>query len=322
MIFGKFNSSKKNISLMVAPFFILIAGLSGTQESWAISSKIRITVNGMVITDVDVSKRAETLRQGIQNENLNKMAEEQLITEALQLQEIDRHGMSVSSDTIDAYFANKANGLGMTKEEFAKSLESEGFEEKHWRNLITLQLTWPHLVYSTFMSNIQEKNYQEKFMDFVRERKGKATIREYTVQKVIFIVPHKELNNNNALIKRQKEAEDSRSHFPGCEKSEEFASTMHDVYISNVLRLHEPDLDPQLINMLRKAHKGTTDTYISKNGIEYYSICSTREINGEIALRAIFNAQNLRQKFEKNFEKYSREYIKKLRSSANIHFYQ
>src|SRR4051812_4305879 len=65
------------------------------------TSEVKILVNNEVITSGDIAKRINFMRLQHQTGELPKLAREQLVTELLKRQEIQRVRMSVSTSDVD-----------------------------------------------------------------------------------------------------------------------------------------------------------------------------------------------------------------------------
>ncbi|MBL0848586.1 MAG: peptidylprolyl isomerase [Candidatus Liberibacter ctenarytainae] len=287
-------------------------------EIWAISSQIYITVNGDAITTGDISKRIALLHLQNINGDLDKIAAQEIITETLKKQEIQKYGMALPSDSINYFFEQHARKNGMSSEELRNMLNDKGVGEDYFKKYLAVQLEWPNVVNNDFRS--QNRGWDEQLPSDYREKIGNnITVREYIVKKVIFVTPHNKYNNNAFIQKRTKEAEISRSHFPkNCNQAEKFASSMRDVSIGEAQRVLETDLYPHIRTLLKTARNNTTDIYATDHGIEYIAICATRDLTGEIAAKAAFSAQEM----PKKLDKHEKEYIKTLRSNAYIQFYK
>ncbi|WP_051012094.1 peptidylprolyl isomerase [Liberibacter crescens] len=293
-------------------FLSLFLTMMPLDKTWTSEiRKVRITVNDTVITNGDVSRRAALLKLFKKSGNLKKIAEDELIIDGLKQQEIDRFHMSPSDAQINNVFKSFAESNKLSVKQMKEILDHVGVGEKHFKNFLSIQMAWPYVV-----SVHSEQNTDTPITG---NKKPNPTTTEYILQQIIFIIPQSfSASKRNVMIKkRKKEAEASRSKFPGCEKAKEFASKMRDVYVSDSQRLLEPMLSPEFKKLLNKIKNGTTPTHVTEKGIEYISICSQRQVNDDTASLVISKATDFNKKQQKNSE----QYIADLRSKARIRYY-
>ncbi|RKM87658.1 hypothetical protein SFRA_033030, partial [Streptomyces xinghaiensis] len=81
----------------------------------AFAQTVRVTVNGTPITDVQISQRVKLFAlEG--NSGGQKGATDQLITEAIQMAEAKRLGITVSNSQVDEAFLQIARNINVSQE--------------------------------------------------------------------------------------------------------------------------------------------------------------------------------------------------------------
>ncbi|WP_244464435.1 peptidylprolyl isomerase [Candidatus Liberibacter africanus] len=273
-------------------------------------------MNGEAITDGDIARRIALLKLEEINGELGKRAEQELIMETLKSQEIAKYGMILNEDTINYFFAQHARNNGMSEKDFISLLNEKGVGENHFKKYLAIQLTWGDFIKRDFM--FKHQNIEREMPPNIQKMKNNTRVHEYLIRIMIFSIPDDKIKNEDFINKRMDEAQESRFKFPkDCNNIENFASKIHDVSVSKPQYIVEYDLNPRLQELLKKEENNTTDPYVTERGVEYIAICSKKDLNGEIALQEYFKNHNIPTKMEKHSE----EYMEKLRSNANIHYY-
>ncbi|MEG8098661.1 peptidylprolyl isomerase [Candidatus Liberibacter brunswickensis] len=319
MILNFYSSFNSFIKLSISYFIIFIACITCVvpYKSWAMSGQIYVTVNGEAITDFDISKRIALLKLENINGEIEKIAAQDLIIETLKKQELGKHGITLNSSAMNYFFAQHAINNRLSEKDFINFLEEKGIGENHFKQYLAVQLIWNDFIKKEFM--LKYKNPEEEILSNIQKAKNNLTIKEYLIKLILFSIPDNQLQNEKFVQKRINEAKESRFRFPkDCNKIEYFASKIQDVSVSKAQYVLESDLNPQLQSILRKEENNTTDPFVTERGVEYIAICNKRDLNGEIALQEYFKNNILPKKIEENVE----EYMQKLLSTANIHYYQ
>lgn len=279
------------------------------------ASKIKVVVNNTPITTGDIARRAAFLRLQRQGGNTSKLAQEQLIDEALKRAEIARARMSVSTTEVDASFARFAANNKMSEKQLSQVLDQAGVGAAHFKQYIAVQMSWPRVVNAKYGSGGRLSN-QELVTRMLEAGGEKPTTTEYFLQQVIFVVP--DSKRNAILGRRQNEANASRAKFPGCDQSKVFAATMLDVSIRSLGRMMAQELPEDWKPLIEKAgENGTTATRVTPRGVEYLAICKKRQVSDDVAAEIVFRSEDL-GKQNKSDDPNSAKFVEELRSKAQI----
>lgn len=279
------------------------------------ASKIKVVVNNTPITTGDIARRVAFLRLQRQGGNTSKLAQEQLIDEALKRAEIARARMSVSTSEVDASFARFAANNKMSEKQLSQVLDQAGVGAAHFKQYIAVQMSWPRVVNAKYGSGGRLSN-QELVTRMLEAGGEKPTTTEYFLQQVIFVVP--DSKRNAILGRRQQEANASRAKFPGCDQSKVFAATMLDVSIRSLGRMMAQELPEDWKPLIEKAgENGTTATRVTPRGVEYLAICKKRQVSDDVAAEIVFRSEDL-GKQNKSEDPNSAKFVEELRSKAQI----
>jgi SurA N-terminal domain. len=279
------------------------------------ASEIRAVVNKSAITSGDVAKRAAFLRLQRRSGNLNKIALEELVNEALKRQEIARVGASVSVEEVERSFERFSSSNKLSPQQMTNILNQAGVGADHFKAYIAVQMSWPRLVNARYGSRGTGLSKQD-IVTKMLENKQKPVTTEYFLKQVIFVIP---ASKRNAITgKRKSEAEASRSKFPGCDGAMEFARNYKDVSIRNLGRVMEPELPAEWKPLIEKASNGTTGTRVTERGVEYLAICNQRQVSDDVAAEVVFRAEDIGKEKSAGEDPNSAKYLEELRSKAQI----
>ncbi|HEX2147471.1 MAG TPA: peptidylprolyl isomerase [Pseudorhizobium sp.] len=279
------------------------------------ASEIAAVVNNTPITSSDVARRAAFLRLQRQKSN-TKLAREQLVEEALKRQEIARVKMSVSTDDVDKSFARFAASNKLSPAQLTQILSQAGVGADHFKDYIAVQMSWPRLVNARYGS--RGRMSSEDLVKRMMENKEKPVTTEYFLKQIIFVVP--DSKRNAILGKRKAEAEASRSKFPGCEQSKQFAATMLDVSVRDLGRVLAPELPEEWKPLVEKASGGTTGARVTERGVEFLAICNQRQVSDDFAAEVVFRAEDLGKEKAGEGNPNEKKYLDELRSKAQIDY--
>jgi peptidyl-prolyl cis-trans isomerase SurA len=278
------------------------------------ASEVVAVVNKTPITSSDVAKRVAFLKLQRRTGNLQKMARDELVDEALKREEIARVRMSVSTEDVDRSFERFSAGNKLSVAQMSSILNQAGVGVDHFKAFIAVQMSWPRLVNARFGTG---KMSSEELVKRMMENKEKPVTTEYTLQQIIFVVP--EARRNAILAKRKAEAEKSRSSFPGCDQSKEFAKTMLDVSVRNLGRVMKPELPEDWKPLIEKASaNGTTGTRVTERGVEFLAICTQRQVSDDTAAEVVFRAEDLGKAKKDGESPNDAKYLEELRKKAQI----
>lgn len=279
------------------------------------ASEVVVVVNKTPIINTDVARRVAFLKLQRQTGNLQKMAKDQLIDEALKREEIARLRMSVSTEDVDRAFERFAQGNKLSAAQMTQILDRAGVGVDHFKAFIAVQMSWPRLVNARYGSS--GKMSPDELVKRMQENKEKPVTTEYFLQQVIFVVPAS--RRNEILAKRKAEADKARPNFPGCDKAKDFAKTMLDVSVRDLGRVMKPELPEEWRPLIEKpAANGTTGARVTERGVEFLAICSQRQVSDDTAAEIVFRAEDIGKQKKGGENPNDAKYLAELRQQAQI----
>ncbi len=273
-------------------------------------------VNGSPITSGDVAKRVAFLRLQRAKGNLNSLAKQQLVDEAIERVGVLSTGTSVSSDEVDAAYARFAANNKLSLEKLNDIMKQSGVTVDHFKSFIAISMSWPRAVQARF-GDSNKMTAGDIGARIAKSGANRPKVNEYILKQVIFVVPE---NKKGITGKRKAEAEASRKNFPGCDQALAFAATLHDVSVKDLGRFLEPELPDNWKGPITKAPAGgTTTTQVTPRGVEFIAICSKREVSDDAAAAAVFREEDLKKPGKQNeVDPNAKKYLEELRAKANV----
>lgn len=300
------------IALALATSLALPAAHGGIAAQAA--SSIKVVVNNQAITSVDLSRRVAFLKLQRTKGNLNQIAREQLIEEALKTQEITRTRAGASQAEVDAAFERFATSNKLKVAQLNQILAQAGVTSKHFKDFIRVQMSWPRLVQARYGGAGGKLSNEQLVAKMLEQGGNKPSTTEYILQQVIFVVPANK--RSNAVVgARKREADQLRARYTGCQGTREIVTGLRDVTVRELGRFLQPQLPPDWKPLIEKTKSGgATSTRITEKGVEFIGVCSSRSVSDDVAAAMVFEAENSEAAESDDAKKY----LEELRSRAVI----
>ncbi|MCC0033891.1 MAG: peptidylprolyl isomerase [Rhodobiaceae bacterium] len=277
------------------------------------ASEIKIIVNNQAITSVDIARRVAFLRLQRTGGNLGQKAREQLIEEALKLQEAARIRVLVSDAQVDASFERFAASNNLSAKQLTQVLNQAGVTPKHFKNFIRVQMSWPRVV-SAVGAGGGGMSTQDLVSKMLERGNDKPTTTEYFLQQVVFVVPANK-RSKSVLNARKREADQLRGRIQGCDSAASMIIGLRDVSLRQLGRIMQPQLPPDWKPLIEKAKAGgATTSRITERGVEFIIICSAKTVSDDKAAELVFRSENE----ETGDSEEAKKYLAELRKRAVI----
>lgn len=298
----------------VATLAFAVACIALSPATPSAASEIKYVVNGTAVTSYDIQRRAAFLKLQNRKGNLNAIAGEEMVDQALRTAEIKRLNIRISDDAVDKAYARFAESNKMTPAQMNQVLDRMGVTERHFKDFIRSQMGWSQALSSRFRSQGGALSEQDVVRKMLEKGGAKPSATEYMLQQVIFVVPAAE--RASSLAKRKREAEAMRGRFSGCESTREFAKGLIDVTVRDLGRHLAPELPPDWAEDIKKTKTGQATAVRETNrGVEFIGICSSREVSDDRVAKSVFQAEAATSGAEDELDK---NYMAELRKRAKI----
>lgn len=288
---------------------LLVPGLA----SPAFADAVRVVVNDTQITDTEISLRAGLLRlekRGVSNNERLRLARDELVNEALMLQEAERIKVTVSDKQVNDAYLNVARNLRMSADKLDQVLAANGVNAGTLKARLKAGIAWRGVSQNAVAPRVQisdadlDKTALEQLDD------GQSF--DYLLKEIIFIIPK---GSKVSASRRTAEARKYRKSFQGCESAVELSLSYTDAAVIDVGRRHATQLPEALAKELSGLNVGgITKPRVSDNGVSMLAICSKSS-----ARDLTFIKGKLRQ--EQGEEKFKAEadaYLERLKERAAI----
>lgn len=298
---------------------ILLAGLSAPLMAPQVhaQSEIRYIVNNQAVTSYDIARRAAFLRVQNRRGNLQQMAAEEMIDQAVRAAEIRKRGIRISDDQVASAFERFSRSNNMSPAQMNQVLNQTGVTPAHFREFVRAQMGWGQVLQQEARAPGGAMSEQDVVQRMLQQGGNKPSATEYMLQQVIFVVPAAE--RRAKLGARKREAEALRQRFRGCDSTREFAKGLLDVTVRDLGRVLAPELPPDWEKSIKATKAGSaTPVRETERGAEFIGICSAREVSDDRVAQMVFQTQQDRGGGGSAEEELSKKLTAELRKKAQI----
>lgn len=301
--------------MLVGTALPLTAGTASAQ-----SSEIRYVVNNEAVTSYDIQRRAAFLRLQNRRGNVQELATQEMIDQAVRNAEVKRMRIRISDDQVAAAYERFAKSNNMSPAQMDQVLSQTGVTKGHFRDFIRAQMSWSQVLASKSGASPSAGgriSEQEAVRQMLQQGGNKPTATEYMLQQVIFVVPASE--RRSKLGTRKREAEAMRQRFRSCDSTREFARGLLDVTVRDLGRMLDPELPPDWAKHIKATKAGgATVVRETERGVEFIGVCSAREVSDDRAATMVLQSQQGAAGGNEATDKLSENLTKELRAKAHI----
>ncbi len=264
-----------------------------------------VTVNGEPISDVQIDQRLRLFRIEGNNTGRNG-ATQQLVTEAIQLQEAKRLGINVSNAQVDEALLQIARNLNMSRDRLTEMLQQGGVSSQTLQDRLRAAIAWNAVTEAAITPQVQiselelDQRAAEQVADFQNF--------DYILKEVIFV----------GGGGRSGQANRFRSSFAGCDSAVELSLAYTDVAVVDIGRRHATQMPDAIARELAGLNVGgISKPRAVETGLSMLAVCEKVQ-----AEDLTFIKGGLREDVGGDaLAKEAEAYLERLRSQAKI-FYQ
>jgi peptidyl-prolyl cis-trans isomerase SurA len=267
------------------------------------------TVNGEAITNRDIEQRMRVSTVVFRQPLSRPAALQQLIDDKVKEIEARRIGMRVTDSHQNDMMTRLAASVRQQPAEFEQNLQRAGIEPDAVRAKISAEAIWGELLRVRGRSgNISNAELDAEVQK--RAAQGGATIVDYVLRQVIFVVPP-----SSSPGQRERDANAARGRFTDCESGVEQMRQLRDVAVRERIGRTSSDLPKETQALLARTPIGRlTPPYRSSQGIEMLAVCEKNERQDIGRLRAEVEQELL----SKRVEGTAASYLNELRAKVDI----
>ncbi len=279
-------------------------------------SGIAAFVNDVPVTSNQIKRRAAFLQLRRVGGNRTAKAKEELIDEALQMQEARRLNAVADDATVNEAYLNFAKSNRLTPPQLGQVLSRSGVTKRGFEEYIRAQISWQRALglrqrAETGGQASADANRGPSWLPAVGAKTSQ--VNQYTLQQVVFVVPQ----DKRSLIGAKKtQANRFRASWRGCETAKAQAVGLNDVTVLDRGRVLATELPPRWREDVEATKPGgITSPKETEKGVEMLAVCDTRKIAAAVPAGGdAFSDENLRSEISALEKKYMDE----LREVATI----
>lgn len=273
----------------------------------AIAATVKVSVNGQGITDVQIAQRLALFK--LERKSGRQAAIDELIDEALKIQEAARLGFVITAAEIDDAVLQVARNIKVSASNLEKLLTAQGVGMQTLRARLEANLAWNKVVGTAVSQRVTVSD-----ADIEQQAEAKLTAAnsyDYILKEVLFIMP----GGKGSASKRTAEAAQYRKNFTGCDSAVQLSLSYTDAAVRDIGRKHATQMPDAIAEELSKLNVGgITKPRVVETGVSMLAICAK-----SVSDDTTFLANGLRQdagnaKLKGEAEKY----LADLRAKAQI----
>lgn len=252
----------KTLWVRAASALIVGAVLSLGAALPALAQNVRATVNGTIITDLQVAQRQKLFAlEG--NSGGQRGALEQLVDEALQLGEAKRIGVTVSNAQVDEALLQIARNMNLSQDRLVGMLQQGGVGMDTLKDRLRAAIAWNAVTEMAIMPQVQISELQ-------LDQEAAAKVQDYQsfdyiLKEVIFV---------GAGSGRSGQANSYRSKFSGCDTAVDLSLNYTDAAVIDVGRRHATQMPEAIAKELAGLNVGgITKPRAVETGLSMLAVC-------------------------------------------------
>ena len=271
------------------------------------------------ITRHDVEERAKLLRFERRETSLKqarKKAREELIDEALQIQEIKKLKVQASKEDVKAQVERIAKSTRSTTAQLYKKLQAAGISPSALEHRVKVQLGWSNVLRKRHGSKIVPSD-EEIAQRLKRAPKTPEGPTVYRVGQVLVDAPRNALPLQLAVAFQQ--AEKARKEYSSCDVTQKVAKKYSRVFpgrVGETIKSRMPEPLQKVILPLKPGE--TTKPLRTPNGFMIFRLCDRKKIGG----RKLKPEEVKRVLFEEKVSRYTQLELNDMRRDALIELAQ
>ena len=300
---------RKVQALSVAFILFLMTSL-GAQAATVV-----VTVNGVEVTDLQVSARAGLLRlegRGTSNNDRLKKATQELIDEVLMLGDATRIGVSVTNSQVDQAFLDIARKTQLSSDKLEAFLLDRGVPPQTLKDRLKANIAWNEVAQAVVAPQVNVS-------DLELEEKAQAELTEefsydYILKEIRFIVPQ---GSKVSASSRTAQANQYRKSYQGCDSAIDLSMSYTDVAVIDIGRRHSTQLPEAFAKELAGLNVGDiSKPRVAEGGVSMLAVCAKAS-----ARDTTFIKDEMRQEVgTEAFKQKVDAYLETLRARATIIF--
>lgn len=219
------------------------------------------TVDGTPVTDQQVAQRVRLFEmEG--NKTGRRGATEQLIDEAVQMNEAKRLGITVSNAQVDEALTQISRNIKLSKDKLLQMLQQNGVGAETLKDRLRAAIAWNAITQQAVAPQVQISD-----LDLDQKAAGQVSAYQqydYILKEVLFL----------GSSGRTAQANKYRSSFNGCDNAVQLSLAYSDAAVVDVGRRHATQLPEAIAKELAGLNVGgITKPRTVENGVSMLAVC-------------------------------------------------
>jgi peptidyl-prolyl cis-trans isomerase SurA len=271
------------------------------------AAAVAITVNGQPISDVQVDQRLKLFK--LEGRSGTKAAQDELINEAIMLQEASRLKVEVTEAQVDDALQNVARNIKVSVDNLKKILNQNGVNEGTLRDRLKAAIAWNQVTTIAVVPRV-------RLSDVELEEQAAAKLDpsmsfDYILKEVIFVMPQ----GSGSASARTAEANQYRKNFQGCESAVQLSMSYTDAAVIDIGRRHATQMPDPIAKELSGLNVGgITKPRVVETGVSMLAVCAKSVAEDTTFIKSNLRAEAGNAQLRIEMEKY----LKELRDKAKI----
>lgn len=244
-----------------------LIGLTLLVAAPASAATVKISVNGTPITDVQISQRQALMK--LEKGGSAKAAQDELINEALQLQEAKRLGFTISDSDVDNAVLQLARNMKVSNSNLEKILTERGVPMSTLRDRLRANIAWNKISATAISARVSVSE-----ADIDKEAKAKLTAAnsyDYILKEVLFLT----VKGGPSVASRTAQANQYRKAFKGCDSAVQESLAYTDAAVRDIGRRHATQMPDPIAAELGKLNVGgISSPRVTEAGVSMLAVCA------------------------------------------------
>lgn len=282
-------------------FFIGLLMLAGS--ALPALAAVKVTVNGVSITDVQIAQRLKLFQ--LEGKSGSKAATEELVDEQVMVQEAKRLGIIISDAQVEEAVLQVARNIKVSRDKLGQILTQNGVNLETLKDRLRANLAWNGVIQQAVMPRVQlsEAELDQK----AAAELSSANSFDYILKEVIFI--------GKGSSARTGQANQYRKSFQGCDNAVQLSLSYTDAAVIELGRRHATQLPEAIAKELAGLNVGgITKPRVVEQGVSMLAICSKSEAKDLTFIKGTIQ----QAAGEEALKAEAAKYLKEVRAKAKI----
>lgn len=281
---------------MVRTLGAFLIGLMIAGAALPALAAVKVTVNGVSITDIQVAQRLRLF--SIEGKSGSKAATEELVDEQVMVQEAKRLGINITDAQVDEALLQVARNINVSLDKLGQMLTQQGVNLDTLKDRLRANLAWNQVVQQAVTPRVQ-------LSDVELDQKAQGELNasnsfDYILKEVIFI--------GKGSSARTGQANQYRKSFQGCDNAVQLSLSYTDAAVIDVGRRHATQLPEAIAKELAGLNVGgITKPRVVEQGVSMLAVCSKSEAKDTTFIKSTIQQEAGNDELKAEADKYLKE---------------